>query len=142
MGSCTKLGYAMREGVSVDTLFCHGQLSVDSYYRYLREYDKLTRRGIKPKVAVGVLRNGIMDYKWTDKIEIEPNGDTYMYGACPNFGCPTEHELSEMFRSEESRLIERQRRSKCVGVKVGCVPFRDWDECIDGLSRILEDCDG
>ena len=142
MGSCTKLGYAMREGVSVDTLFCHGQLSVDSYYRYLREYDKLTRRGIKPKVAVGVLRNGIMDYEWTCRAEREAGPDTFIYGACNNYGCPTEHELSEMSRSEENRLIERQRRSKCVGVKVGCVPFRDWDERIDGLSRLLEDCDG
>ncbi len=139
MGACTKIGWTRQEGRSIDTLFCHGLISVEAYYRYLREYDKLTRMGIKPKVAVGVIRNGIMDYKWTDKIEIEPNGDTYMYGACPNFGCPTEHELSEMSRSEENRLIERQRRVKCVGVKVGCVPFRDWDECIDYLSRKMED---
>ena len=141
MGACTKLKWARLEGRSVDSLFCHGLLSVDVYYRYLREYDKLTRRGIKPKVAVGVVRNGIMDYEWTCRAEREAGSDTFIYGACNNYGCPTEHELSEMSRSEEDRLIERQRRVKCVGVKVGCVPFQDWEECIDVLSMILEDCD-
>lgn len=142
MASCSKLSYAMRKGSSVDALFCHGQLSVDTYYRYLREYDLLTRNGIRPKVAFGVLKNGVMDYEWGEKVEIEAGSDTYMYGACPNFGCPTEHDIEDLYRSDENRSIEMQRRVKRVGVEVGCVPFRDWDECVDHISRQLEDCDG
>ena len=139
MGACTKLKWAMLEGRSVDSLFCHGLLPVDAYYRYLREYDSLTRRGIRPRVAVGELKDGVLDYKWTDRLEIEPNGDTYVYGACPNFGCPTVYEIEDMSHTEESARIERLRRIKCAGVKVGCITFRDSEDCIDHLSKQLED---
>lgn len=116
MGACTKLKWARQEGRSIDSLFCHGLLSVDTYYRYLKEYDSLTRRGIKPKVAVGVIRDGVLDYEWTCRAERDAWPDTFIYGACSNYGCPGGHELSEMFRSEDNRLIERQRRVKCVEV--------------------------
>lgn len=139
MGACTKLKWTRQEGRSIDSLFCHGLISVEAYCRYLREYDSLTRKGIKPRVAVGVLKNGEMDYEWSDRVEIEANGDTFMFGACNNYGCPTDHEIAEMSRSDDNRRIEMARRVLSGFVDVGCVRFNDFDECIDYLSREMED---
>ena len=142
MGACTKLKWARQEGRSIDSLFCHGLLSVDTYYRYLKEYDSITRSGMRPKVAVGVIRYGVLDYRWTEKFEIEPNPDTYVIGTCPNFGCPTEHDLMDMCSSSDNRKIEKMRRVKFTRVNVGCLSFDSIDDVIDHLTSQLEDCDG
>ena len=142
MGACTKLKWSRQEGRSIDSLFCPGLLSVDAYYRYLKEYDSITRSGMRPKVAVGVIRYGVLDYEWTEKFEIEPNPDTYVMGTCQNFGCPTEHDLMEMCRSSDNRKIEKLRRVKFTGINVGCLSFGGFDEVIDHLTSQLEDCDG
>lgn len=46
-----------------------------------------------------------------------------IYGTKPWCAC---YEVRE-HTAEENRMIERQRRVKCVVVNVGCVQFHDWD---------------
>ena len=52
------------EGINIDRLFVRGMVDVDTYLRYLHEYDIQTRHG-NGLVAIGQLRNGRLDYAMT-----------------------------------------------------------------------------
>ena len=138
MGQCTKINWSRIEGRSVDTLFCHGIMSVETYYRYLREYDSMTRRGVKPTVAVGEIRDGAIDYRWTERVELEVNRDCYAFGPCPSFGCPTEYEISDFFSSEDRSDVDARRRMRSEEVRIGIIRFQDQEECLDYIQKQKE----
>ncbi len=139
MGACTKIKRTRLEGMSVDSLFRHGFLSVDTYYRYLIERSEMVRKGIRPRAAVGTMKDGVLDYKFTDRIEMDSGPDTYAIGACPNFMCPTWKEIEEFSRTEESRNIEMWRRVNLKSPRVGNVEFDNDDDISDYITRKIEE---
>lgn len=140
MGVCTKVKWTNPEGKSVDTLFCHGIMPVDTYYEYLKDYSRILRRGDKPTVAVGFLaEDGSIGYRFTDKPEHLSNADTYVLGACPNYSPPTWQEIEDMFRRRDNWRIERARRIRRSKVSMGEIPFDSGEDALDYLIGRMED---
>ena len=59
---CVKSG----EGMSLDTLFLSGRIDVDTYFRYLLEFNEQQRRGVGCKANAKIV-DGKMYYEMSDK---------------------------------------------------------------------------
>lgn len=142
MGACTKIGWTRLEGRPIDTLFCHGLVPVDTYIRYLKEYSAMIQRGERPTVAVGVYKDGVLDYEFTDKVELLVNSDTFVLGTTPNFNSATWYEMEDMFRTDDNRRIEKYRRVVWHGSSIGTIQFDSGEDAIDHIIGNMEEQDG
>lgn len=133
------------EGFKVDTLFMRGLISADVYLRYLKEYAAKLSRGEKPTQAVGVMKNGTLDYAWTDRREPDATPDFYLFRNWGMIPTLTLTEYAEWFPSLTAAEHERIRRGAevrnaqdCIFVVDGIV--YDSDECyIDALLGAIEE---
>ena len=61
-----RISFKDGEGMNLDTLFIRGRVDVDTYLRYLLEYERDMRTG-RGRRAVGTLVDGRMSYRMTDR---------------------------------------------------------------------------
>ncbi len=122
------------EGFKIDTLFKRGIISVDVYLRYLKEYAAKLSRGEKPTQAVGVMKNGTLDYEWTDKREPDATPDFYLFknwGMIPTISLT---EYAEWFPSLTAAEHERINR----GVRI--LNAQDCNCNVDGIVYDSDEC--
>lgn len=148
----TKKGYSNKtgEGVNIDRLFVRGKIDVDTYLRYLGEYERQMRHG-KGKIAEGVLADGELYYRMTTK-EDTFYPDNYPHLAVP----PSPKEMQEFLRGRQPKPVRMTgcfRQVHDVSGQVDC-QGETWDATgtmsdqgvpdagefwVDGLLKVLED---
>lgn len=148
------------EGMNIDTLFLRGRIDIDTYLRYLQEYERQTRHG-KGHKAVGTIVDGKLYYKLTDK---EDNNYNPLFGR-PEDMLPSVEEVEDAvsailppapdYRNAVVREVERgsclfyvpyegefstPNSNWAVCGHDGTPSLDDGDEqCLDGLITALED---
>ena len=147
------------EGMNIDTLFIRGRIDIDTYLRYLQEYERQTRHG-KGHKAIGTIVDGKLTYRMTDREDYFNPRDPFT--PLPLFDTSPD-ELAELFTSmdftpDHRNLVVREVEdggstwSKYVGVTrepykenwlaVGSVSSKPVDLPQDALEDWLDDCLG